>query len=85
VPVDTVACRNPLCDNAQHSADHNAYADLITDAGIESAKASIPHIGWSGRKPVPGWIEHVEPARQHSIFLAQNMDRLRPPKDWPCG
>jgi len=68
VPVNTVTCRDPLCDNAQHSADLNAYADLITDACIETAKASIPPTGWSGRKPVPGWIEHVKPARQHSIF-----------------
>jgi len=68
VPVNTVTCHDPLFDNAQHSTDLNAYADLITDACIESAKASIPHTGWSGMKPVPGWIEHIEPARQHSIF-----------------
>ena len=68
VPINAVACCDLLCDNAQHSADLNTYADLITGACIESAKASLPHTGRTGRKPVPGWTEHVEPARQHSIF-----------------
>jgi hypothetical protein len=68
VPINAVACCDPLCDNALHSADFNTFADLISEACIESAKASLPHTGRTGRKPVPDWTEHVEPARQHSIF-----------------
>ena len=68
VPASAVSCHNPMCDDAQHSIDLNTYANLITEVCIESAKATIPHTGWVGKKPVPGWSEHVEPVRQNSIF-----------------
>ena len=45
-----------------------SYANCITDACVQSANSTIPHTGWAGKKPIPGWTEFVEPARERSIF-----------------
>lgn len=68
IPTCAIECCNPLCGNVQHSIDLNTYSNLIADACIESAKATIPHTGCAGKKLVPGWTEYVEPTRQQSIF-----------------
>lgn len=69
IPVEAIACHDPLCKNVNHSLELNTYASAITDACITAANINIPHTGWAGgRKPIPGWTEHVEPVRNKSVF-----------------
>jgi hypothetical protein len=68
IPVGAITCHNPLCTNLEHNVALNTYANCLTDACVQSAKSTIPHTGWAGKKPIPGWTEFVEPVRQRSMF-----------------
>ena len=70
IPNCIVNCRDPLCRNRLHIDSLNSYACDITRACVDAANLSIPHTGKSviGRRAVPGWKDHVEPARAKSIL-----------------
>jgi hypothetical protein len=67
VPASAIACGNPLCGNTQHSIDLNTYANLIADACIESAKVTIPYIGWTGKRSVQAELSQLN-LRVRSLF-----------------
>ena len=68
IPVDALACHNPLCNNVAHSSALTSYANEITSVCIEAAAVSLPHTRKRAQWRVPGWTEKVEPVRRQSIL-----------------
>jgi hypothetical protein len=68
IPVDALACHNPLCDSLSHCKALDVYASAITRVCIEAAAATFPRTGKRAQWRVPGWTEKVEPARRQSIL-----------------
>ena len=45
IPVDALACHNPLCDSLTNSTALNVYASEITSVCIEAAVVTLPCTG----------------------------------------
>jgi len=70
-PSDSLACHDVMCSNTKHIAQLNTYSNQIIQACLESAASTIPSTTrpTSGvRKVLPGWNEHVLPAREKSML-----------------
>jgi len=68
VPVEALACRNPMCQNLEHCNMLNNYAGSVIEACTSAANETLPHTGHGRRPVVPGWTEQVEPFRSKSIL-----------------
>jgi hypothetical protein len=69
VPCDALLCRDVLCCNAAHVTDLDRYSRDIYEACLFAANDAIPHVAsGNAKRPVPGWTEFVEPAREKSLF-----------------
>jgi hypothetical protein len=69
IPVTTILCCNPTCQNCDHVNAVSKYADDISNACLAAGEVSIPHT--CDRKVgnrIPGWSERIEPLRQKSLF-----------------
>ena len=71
VPFDVILCHNLNCQNSNHAAEIDKYAEDITRACLAAADLSIPLTtdrNSSSCKNIPGWTERVEPLREKSLF-----------------
>ena len=69
IPVEALACHDPLCCSLSHCNDLNKYASDIMEACISAARAALPRTtSHDGQRRMPGWSEHVEPVRAKSIL-----------------
>ena len=69
IPVDALLCKDLRCRHESHFHDITKYASDLTAACAAAAEATIPSTcdrHYNGR--IPGWSEHVGPAREKSLF-----------------
>ena len=63
VPHETVICRNESCNNPSHLSDIDKLCKDILNCCIRAGLNNIPQ-SKSASKRIPGWKEHVKPARE---------------------
>ena len=69
LPLDALLCKDFHCRHASHFHDITKYASDLTAACAAATEATIPSTcdrHSNGR--IPGWSEHVGPAREKSLF-----------------
>ena len=73
---ESLWCADPHCANGDHCQERDNLVLDILDCLVKTANVSLPHQGgrWVGGKkrnqgrPVPGWLEDVEPFRKVSLY-----------------
>ena len=72
MPWEMLQCRNPQCANVEHIRCINMLTESLLNACADASFACIPHshatADNTSSRQVPGWSEHVEPARQTALF-----------------
>jgi hypothetical protein len=68
MPVEALACHNPLYYSLDRSVALNLYVSTIVGSCVSAANATLPSTGINKRHRVPGWSEQVEPVISKSIW-----------------
>ena len=71
LPIEALLCHDVMCCNPDHITAIDRYSNSITQTCLSAANGAIPHVGLLGdssNRPIPGWSEIVEPAREKSLF-----------------
>ena len=73
---ESLWCADPHCTNTNHCQERDDLVLGILDSIVKTSHSCLPHQGgrWVGGKvknqgrPVPGWLEDVEPYRKASLY-----------------
>ena len=81
IPHAAIVCSDVHCQDPSHRACLHKYINELSEACLTAAKHTLPYTSLRSTKGrIPGWSEHVEPARQKSLFWHEiwvNCDRPR--------
>ena len=82
VPFEALQCTNLSCDDVNHLTQISKFHDDIIHSCLRASDQHIPHNS-PGHRGKPGWLEHVEPARQTALFWHQMWkDNGKPHNGW---
>ena len=72
IPWDLLHCKDLQFNRSSHILSINEFTESVLSACVEACQSSIPHScpdsGDKKSKEIPGWKQHVEPARQTALF-----------------
>ena len=76
---ESLWCADPHCTNTNHCQERDDLVLGILDSIVKTSHSCLPHQGgrWVGGKvknqgrPIPGWLEDVEPYRKASLYWGE--------------